>query len=106
MRCQTECGVFQSPPVNRVSLLPLLCCAPGLILKYGTGTISISAKIQVHKCQATRETNHLLKLNFTLEYQESDLKRFVCLIRLILSCLFFHLIGSHFQALNRVSIFI
>ena len=29
----------------------------------------------MRKCPATRETNHLFKLNFTLEYYESDLSK-------------------------------
>ena len=50
--------VFSVRSLDRVPLLPLYYLA-----------------IQVRKCPATRETNHLFKLNFTLEYYESDLSK-------------------------------
>ena len=66
------------PPIRawflRVSLLknigqhfcPCWLCLPGVILRQGT--VIMSDKIWVRKYPVKGETNHLLKLNFTLEY--------------------------------------
>ena len=54
------------------SFLPLFCCVPGVILRYGTSIIS--AKIQVHKCPATREKKSSVKTDLYIRFLGKRLK--------------------------------
>ena len=57
---------------NRVSFLPLLARVVFLVWSLYRLPFLYQLRIQVHKCSATLETNHLLKVDFTLEHYESN----------------------------------
>ena len=71
------------------------------------GTVILSAKIQLRKCPVIPDTSHLLKLNFTSGYKDSNSWKFL-VFSLILNFLFSLDLGLIFKvwAFSGVSIFI
>ena len=66
MFCSVGYGFGRSWTLKRVSFVPLLAlcswCDPQI------GYLKCISLNQLHKCPATIETNHLLKLNYPSEY--------------------------------------